>query len=122
MKYVRPNVLMGVYAVINVALLVLVIAAPGWVGLWALMLTSFFMSLMYPTNFALGLKGLGINTTLGASVLVMAIIGGAVVAPVVGWVAERTGSQAQSFAVPLVCYLVVAWFAFVGSRMKTKAA
>ncbi|AFL88088.1 L-fucose:H+ symporter permease [Terriglobus roseus DSM 18391] len=122
MKYVRPNVLMGIFALINVALLVLVILFPGWVGLWALMFTSFFMSLMYPTNFALGLKGLGANTTLGASVLVMAIIGGAVATPVVGWVAEQTGSMAMSFIVPLLCYLVVAYFAFIGSKVRTQVS
>ena len=120
MKYVRPNVLMGVLAVTNIALLAVAIAVPGWVGMWALMLTSFCMSLMYPTIFALGLKELGPNTTLGASVLVMAIIGGAVVTPVVGYVAERTHSTAWGFAVPLLGYVVVAWFAFVGSRVQVK--
>ncbi len=118
MKYVRPNVLMGVLAVTNIALLAAAIALPGWVGMWAMMLTSFCMSLMYPTIFALGLKELGPNTTLGASVLVMAIIGGAVVTPVVGYVAERTHSTAWGFAVPLLGYVVVAWFAFVGSRVR----
>lgn len=121
MKYVRPSVLMGVLALANIALLGVAIALPGWVGLWALMLTSFCMSLMYPTIFALGLKQLGPNTTLGASVLVMAIIGGAVVTPVVGYVAERMHSTAWGFIVPLAGYTVVAWFAFVGSRVRATA-
>ncbi len=118
MGFVRPNVLMGVLAAANIVLLAVAIGFPGWVGLWALMLTSFCMSLMYPTIFALGLKQLGPNTTLGASVLVMAIIGGAVVTPVVGYVAERMHSTAWGFAVPLVGYVVVVWFAFVGSRVR----
>ncbi len=121
MKYVRPNVLMGVFALTNVVLIALAIAMPGWAGLWALMLTSFCMSLMYPTIFALGLKQLGPNTTLGASVLVMAIIGGAVATPVVGYVAERMHSTAWGFAVSLVGYIVVAWFAFFGSRVRLRS-
>ncbi len=117
MKYVRPDRLMGGFACTNVLLLAVAIGDPGWVGLTGLMLTSFFMSLMYPTIFALGLKQLGPNTTLGASVLVMAIIGGAVCTPVLGWAAEHA-SMAKAFFVPLLCYLVVAWFAFRGSRTR----
>jgi FHS family L-fucose permease-like MFS transporter len=120
MRYISPNVLMGSFALTNVLLLAVAITRPGWIGLWAIMATSFCMSLMYPTIFALGLKQLGPNTTLGASILVMAIIGGAVLTPVVGWVAERTHSMADAFLVPLLCYLVVAWFAFLGSKIRSK--
>lgn len=118
MKYISPGRLMGTFALINIVLVSIAIWIPGWTGLWALMLSSFFMSLMYPTNFALGLKGLGPDTTLGASVLVMAIIGGALAPPAIGWVTERTGDMAHGFLVPLVCYVVVAWFAFIGSRIR----
>ena len=122
MKYVKPNILMGFLALTNVVLVAIAIALPGWVGLWALMLTSLCMSLMYPTIFALGLKQLGPNTTLGASVLVMAIIGGAVATPIVGYIAERMHSTAWGFIVSLVGYLVVAWFAFIGSRIRITPA
>ena len=118
MRYVMPNVLMGMLALANVFLLAITIEFPGWAGLWALMATSFCMSLMYPTIFALGLKDLGQNTTLGASVLVMAIIGGAVMPPLLGWVAEYAHSMAVAFVVPLVCYLVVTYFAFIGSVIR----
>ena len=118
MQFIRPNVLMGILALANIALLSMAIALPGWIGLWALMLTSFCMSLMYPTIFALGLKGLGPNTTLGASLLVMAIIGGAAVTPLLGWVAERAHSMAKGFVVPLGCYVAVAYFSFYGSRTR----
>ncbi|WP_433968086.1 hypothetical protein [Tunturiibacter gelidiferens] len=122
MWYISPNILMGTFALTNVLLLAVAITKPGWIGLWAIMATSFCMSLMYPTIFALGLKQLGPNTTLGASILVMAIIGGAVLTPAVGWVAERTHSMADAFLVPLLCYLVVAWFAFLGSRIRVSQA
>jgi FHS family L-fucose permease-like MFS transporter len=73
---------------------------------------------MFPTIFALGLSGLGANTKLGGSWIVMAIIGGAVFTPLMGLVAQRTGSMALGMAVPLACYLVVAHFGFRGSRVR----
>src|SRR5271157_4284795 len=78
MRFVAPTKLLGVYALINVALVAVGVLMPGWVGLWAVFLTSFFMSVMFPTIFALGLKRLGLNTKIGGSLLVMAIVGGAV--------------------------------------------
>lgn len=118
MKFIEPAWLMGVYAVANIVLLSIAVSRPGWAGLWALMLTSFFMSLMYPTIFALGLKELGENATLGASIIVMSIAGGAVITPLIGWVAGRTGGMATGYLVPLLCYAIVAYFAFYGSRVR----
>ena len=88
---------------------------PGWVGLWAVFLTSFFMSLMFPTIFALGLKGLGPNTKIGGSLLVMAIVGGAVLTPMMGLISVRTGSIALAYSIPLVAYIVIAFYSFFGS-------
>jgi FHS family L-fucose permease-like MFS transporter len=118
MKFISPNVLMGIFAIANIVLVAVAIGLPGWIGLSALMASSFCMSLMFPTIFALGLKELGPNTTLGASVLVMAIIGGAVITPAIGWVAERSHSMATAYIVPLTCYIVVAYFAFIGSKVR----
>jgi FHS family L-fucose permease-like MFS transporter len=75
------------------------------------------MSLMFPTIFALGLKGLGPNTKIGGSLIVMAIIGGAVFTPVMGLVSEATGSMAKAMLVPLVCYVFIAYYGFAGSRL-----
>ncbi len=69
---------MGVYGVINTLLVVVAILFPGWLGVGAVFLTSFFMSLMFPTIFALGIKELGPNTKLGGSVIIMSVIGGAI--------------------------------------------
>jgi len=120
MKYVRPNLLMGAYSLINVVLVGTGILFPGWIGLWAIFLTSFFMSLMFPTIFALGLKELGPNTKLGGSLIVMAIIGGAVFTPLMGLVFEATKSMAYAMLVPLVCYIFISYFAFIGSRVKIR--
>ncbi len=117
MQFVRPNVLMGIYSVINVALVAIGVLFPGWIGLWAIFLTSFFMSLMFPTIFALGLKGLGPNTKIGGSLIVMAIIGGAVFTPMMGLVSEATHSMAMAMLVPLACYAFIAYYGFAGSRL-----
>ena len=116
MKFIMPHKLMGVYAIINLALVAVGVFYPGWVGVWALFLTSFFMSLMFPTIFALAIKGLGPNTKLGGSLIVMAIIGGAVFPPLEGLVFAATRSMATAMAILLVCYAFITHYAFWGSR------
>jgi FHS family L-fucose permease-like MFS transporter len=75
------------------------------------------MSLMFPTIFALGLKGLGDNTKIGGSLLVMAIIGGAVLTPVMGLISETFRSLAVAYLVPLGSYLFIAYYGFSGSKV-----
>ncbi|HVJ09175.1 MAG TPA: L-fucose:H+ symporter permease [Acidisarcina sp.] len=118
MRFVRPNRLMGIYSVINVALVAVGVLFPGRIGLWSIFFTSFFMSVMFPTIFALGLKELGPNTKLGGSLIVMAIIGGAVFTPLMGLLFEATKSMAEAMLIPLGCYLFIAYFAFIGSRVR----
>jgi len=119
MKYIKPSKLMGIYGTANVILLLMAVLVPGWIGVWSIFLTSFFMSLMFPTIFALGIKGLGENTKLGGSLMVMAIIGGAVFPPVMGVISDKTGSMAVAMIVPLLCYIVVTWYAIAGARMRS---
>ena len=118
MRFVSPSKLMGAYSVMNIALVGVAVFIPGWMGLWCVFLTSFFMSLMFPTIFALGLKGLGPNTKLGGSLLVMAIVGGAVLTPLMGFISVRTHSLALAYAVPLLAYLVIAFYSFWGSHRR----
>jgi FHS family L-fucose permease-like MFS transporter len=91
---------------------------PGWIGVWAIFLTSFFMSLMFPTIFALGIKELGPNTKLGGSLMVMAIIGGAAFPPLEGLVFQATRSMATAIAILLVCYAFITHYAFIGSKVR----
>jgi FHS family L-fucose permease-like MFS transporter len=118
MKFVAPNKLMGVYSLINIALVFTGVFFPGPVGLWAIFLTSFFMSLMFPTIFALGLKGLGANTKIGGSLLVMAIVGGALFPPIMGLISDHLKSLALAYAVPLAAYIFVAYYSFLGSHVR----
>src|SRR6476660_10173279 len=115
MRFIAPNKLLGTYALVNIVLVSVAVLRPGWVGLWAVFLTSFFMSLMFPTIFALGLKNIGPNTKIGGSLLVMAIGGGAAVPPLMGLIAEAHG-MASAYLLPLVAYVFVAAYAFVGAK------
>jgi FHS family L-fucose permease-like MFS transporter len=122
MRYVRPAYLMGIYSLLNIGLVAVGVAFPGWVGLWAIFATSFFMSVMFPTIFALGIEGLDQNTKIGGSLIVMAIVGGAVLTPLMGWISQTQHSIAQAYMVPLFCYCGIALYSFVGVRMKRKEA
>lgn len=114
MRFMKPEFLMGIYSLVNIFLVAISVVFPGWAGLWAVFLTSFFMSLMFPTIFALSIRGLGQDTKMGSSLVVMAIIGGAAFTPIMGYIAIK--SMALAMIVPLVCYLYIAYFAFYGSK------
>lgn len=122
MKFVDPSKLMGLYGVINIALVAVAIVFPGIVGVWAIFFTSFFMSLMYPTNFALSIRELGQNAKLGGSIMVMAIVGGAVLPPLMGYIAEASHSMAIAMIVPLVGYAYITYYALSGSKLKSVVA
>ena len=116
MKKFEPKKLMGIYGSINIVMVALAVITPGFIGGWALILSSFFMSLMFPTIFALGVKGLGPNTKIGASGIIMAIIGGAVWTPLMGFISDQTHSMALAMIVPLISYIYVSYYAFLGSK------
>ena len=112
--------LMTIYAVINSALLAVAIVRPGWAGMWAVFLTSFFMSIMFPTIFALGLEGLGPLVKLGGSLLVMAIVGGAALTPIMGWISQHSSGIAAAYSVPLFSYVVIALFSWYHMRQSVR--
>ena len=116
MKRISPNKMLGGFALTNIVLLAFGISRPGWAGMIAILLTSFFMSLMFPTIFALGIKDLGSHTKEGSSLLVMSIIGGAVFTPLMGIAFQLTRSMALGMCVPLLCYTVVGTYALWGTQ------
>jgi FHS family L-fucose permease-like MFS transporter len=123
MKFVAPARLMGTYCLINIVLVAVAVFDRGWLGVWMIFLTSFFMSLMYPTIFALGLQGLGTDSKLGGSMLVMAIAGGAVLTPIMGVLADRTTSVALAYGIPLAGYALIACYSyFAQPRLVTTSA
>ena len=121
MRYVQPHLLMGAYGLINIALLAIGIEFPGWMGLWAIFATSFFMYVMYPTIFALGIRGLGRNTKIGGALIVMGIVGGAVLTPAMGLISEWSHSIALAYQVPLLAYAGVALYSFFGTELSHRS-
>ena len=113
MKHFDARNMLGVYAAINVVLGLIAVTRPGWVGMWCLLTTSLFMSIMFPTIFALGLKGMGDKTKTAGSLLVMAILGGALIPKLMGILPLLEG-----YLVPVVCFAGVALYAWFGGEVE----
>ncbi|MCX6255117.1 MAG: sugar MFS transporter [Bacteroidia bacterium] len=118
MRIIRPNRLLAIYAIINVVMMSLVVAGLGWISVVALFSTYFFMSVMFPTIFALGIKGLGPLTKKASSLLVMSIVGGAIFPVFMGWIAD-VSKMALGFIVPLVCFGFIVYYGLKGYRVRT---
>ena len=112
MRWISPQRMMSLYAVLNIALVLVAVLHPGPIGAASLLITSFFMSIMFPTIFALGVKGLGERTKLASSLIVMSIIGAGIVPPLVGLIARQTGSYALGYLAVAVCYIAVAFYGY----------
>jgi FHS family L-fucose permease-like MFS transporter len=110
MHRVPPTRLLGLFAIANVILIALTMSLSGVGSVVALALSSFFMSVMFPTIFATGIRDLGDGTALGSSLMIMSIIGGAIFPPVMGLISEGTDLHI-AMAIPLVCFIVVTLFA-----------
>jgi FHS family L-fucose permease-like MFS transporter len=110
MARVRPATMLALFAGVAVALTVVAATVGGRWGLYALVGTSFFMSIQFPTIFALGVEGLGPLRRAGASLLIMAIIGGALLTAAMGWLSDRVGITA-AMLVPAAAFVVIAVFA-----------
>ena len=123
MKFFTPQRLLAVYAFINIALSIVVIFTQGMVVVYALIAISFFMSIMFPTIFALGIKNLNsTDTKMGSSLIIMAIVGGAVLPLVLGRIADVTNNIQLGYIVPLICFAVVAWYGLSGYKVKNVTA
>ena len=123
MKHFEARTMLGVYAAVNVVLGLIAVTRPGWFGVGCLLTTSLFMSIMFPTIFALGLKGMGEKTKTAGSLLVMAILGGAALTKIMGMLADSRGLQA-AYMVPVACFAAVGMYAWLWAeeRVASKAA
>ncbi|MEP6675695.1 MAG: L-fucose:H+ symporter permease, partial [Ferruginibacter sp.] len=123
MKYYAPQKLLSLYAVINIALCALVIFATGMLTVYALIGIAFFMSIMFPTIFALGIRGLNkTDTKMGSSLIIMSIVGGALLPPLLGVISDYTKNIQYGYVVPLICFVVVAWYGLGGYKIKNTSA
>ena len=123
MKYIAPQRLLTIGAILSAVCAFLVVTTGGWVAVIALVLISVFMSLMFPTIYGIALGSVNESeheddTKIGASGLIMAILGGALLTPIQGMVSDATGSINVSYLVPLVCFVVVLCYALFATKSK----
>ena len=121
MRYYSSSVLLAAYAGINILLCVVAILAHGMVTVYTVIGICFFMSIMFPTIFALGIKDLKADTEFGSSLIIMSIVGGAVLPRLFGYISDATGNIQYGYIIPLLCFVVVAFFGFKGHRVKVTA-
>ena len=114
----RPQDMLLVYALANVALCAVVMAFGGQIGLYAMLGISFFMSIMYPTQFSLALEGLGEQTKSGSAFLVMAIVGNACLPQFTAYLMHINEQMYHvAYIVPLVCFLFCAYYGWKGYKV-----
>lgn len=118
MGRIRPLPLLAVFAAAAAACCAVAGLVGGMVGVLALVASSFFMSIQYPTIFAEAVHGLGARTKAASALLVMAIIGGAVFPAVMGLVSDTSGSIVPAMLVPAACFLVVLVFGVSGAKSR----
>jgi FHS family L-fucose permease-like MFS transporter len=112
MKYIRPERLLGLYALVNILLLVVAVFTHGRIAVYTLVAVPFFMSIMFPTIFALGVKDLGEEAKIASSFIIMSIVGGAVIPLFMGRISDATGGNIQlGYLMPILCFIVVLVFA-----------
>jgi FHS family L-fucose permease-like MFS transporter len=117
MRIIKPNKILAFYALMNVIAMSLVVAGLGWISVIALFATYFFESIMFPTIFALGIKGLGPLTKKASSFLVMSIVGGAIIPVIMGRIAD-VSRMALGFIVPLVCFAFIFYYGLNGYKVR----
>lgn len=117
MTFINPVKLLAIYGITNVSLIVLSVFLHGKFPVFALIGVEFFMSIMFPTIFSLSIRGLGAKTKEGSSLVIMAIVGGAVFPPIMGRVSDMTNIQI-AYLVPAACFAFVFYFAMRNLKAK----
>lgn len=112
MRYLAPYKLLMLYSIMSMLLSLVVIFGEGMITLYALVGITFFMSIMFPTIFAIGIQGVGRDTKSASSFIIMSIVGGAVIPPIASFITDSTHNIHYSYAVVLICFLVVLFFAY----------
>lgn len=111
LKKFSAHKVLGLYGLINVIMCLVVFFKLGWLSVICVFLSYFFMSIMFPTIFALGIHGLGVRAKRASSFIVMAIMGGALLPKLMGWVGDEY-DMSRAFIVPLGCFAFVAFYGF----------
>lgn len=121
MTFIKDHKLLAYYGVAAIVLCLLGVFGGGKLAVYSILSINFFMSIMFPTIFALGVKDLGDQTKLGSSFIIMAIVGGAIVPPMMGLIADHIGIQ-ESFLLPALCFTTVVFYGVSGHKHKPAQA
>jgi FHS family L-fucose permease-like MFS transporter len=117
MRFVKPSNLLASYAALNVLLSFAAIFVHGMPAVYIVIAIAFFMSIMFPTIFSLGIKELDADTEMGSSLIVMSIVGGAILPPVLAFISDLSGDIQLGYIVPLICFCIVFYFGWKGYRV-----
>ncbi|HLP38923.1 L-fucose:H+ symporter permease [Lacibacter sp.] len=117
MRYVLPEKLLALYAAISTLLCLVAIFASGMITVYAVIGICFFMSIMFPTIFSLGIKDLKGDTEYGSSLIIMSIVGGAILPRFFGNISDWTGNIQHGYIIPLICFVVILLFGWTGHKV-----
>jgi FHS family L-fucose permease-like MFS transporter len=118
---IKSGKLVGIFAFCGALMLMVSMVSTGQVAIWSLVLCGFFNSILFPNIFTLGIAGLGPMTSKGSGLIMTAVVGGAVIPYFLGALADKVGIQ-HAFVLPVLCYLFMAYYGWVGSKPKRTAA
>ncbi|WP_242112706.1 sugar MFS transporter [Luteimonas aquatica] len=116
LQVVDARRLLALFAGVAILLLVTTMSSANAVAMWSVLAIGLFNSIMFPTIFTVAIERLGPMTSKASSLLIMAIVGGAVIPLLQGWLADHIGIQ-HAFVLPLLCYAYIAWYGLRGSRL-----
>ncbi len=119
MKYIKPERLLMFYSLANIVLCGIAISLSGMITVYAVVGICFFMSIMFPTIFSLGIKDLKGDTEYGSSLIIMSIVGGAILPRVFGFISDTTNNIQLGYFVPLICFIVTLFFGWKGYKATT---
>lgn len=117
MQKIAPHKLLAVYSAMNVLLLIYIVSVGGRIGVYAFLGVEFFMSIMFPTIFALGIKNLGLHTKMASSYMVMSIVGGALIPLALGYISKEVNIQV-AYIVPMICFIFIFYYGWKGYKIK----
>ena len=121
MKFIQPSKLLSLYAAASVLLCLVIILGAGMTTLYATVALAFFMSIMFPTIFALGIHDIGSDTKSGSTLLIMSIVGGAVLPRLLALISDKTNNFQYGYIIPLLCFAVILFFGVKGYKHTERA-
>ena len=121
LQKVDSRKLLGIFASIAGLLVVISMLTTGQVAMWAILSVGLFNSIQFPNIFTLGIEGMGKLTDKASSLLIMAIVGGALIPVIQGVIADNIGIH-HAYILPLVCYAYIVFYGFKGSKIQKHVA